>query len=80
MPTEVQGKTFYNITEVSEVADVTRQSIWRWRRDEKVPSGRRFQGREVLFTLAEVEMIFKYAHRLEPNGSPQFGDQLALFE
>jgi predicted DNA-binding transcriptional regulator AlpA len=72
---------FYSVTEVAEVADVTRQTIWRWRKDNKIPEGRKYRGRNVVFTQDELEEIYAYAHRLEPSGeTDDFTDQLNLFE
>lgn len=69
MPIELKGSTFYALNEVAELAEVTRQTIWRWKRDGKVPSGRRYRGRELLFTRRELKKICDYAHRLEPDAS-----------
>lgn len=81
MPVEISGAQFYSVTEVAEVADVTRQTIWRWRKDSKIPEGRKYRGRNVVFTQDELEEIYAYAHRLEPSGeTDDFTDQLNLFE
>lgn len=80
MPLDLKGKTFYTMSEVAEVADVARQTVWRWRKAGKVPEGRRYRGRELLFTLDEMERVYEYAHRLEPVDPPSdFEDQLRLF-
>jgi predicted DNA-binding transcriptional regulator AlpA len=80
MPVEIKGKTFYTMGEVAEVAGVVRQTIWRWKNAGKIPSGRRYRGRELLFTQSEMEKIYEYAHRLEPgDASPDFEDQMTLF-
>lgn len=80
MPVELKGKTFYTLGDVAEVVDVARQTIWRWKKDGKVPAGRRYRGRELLFTQDEMEEIYAYAHRLEPGDpSSEFADQLKLF-
>jgi len=81
MPVEVFGKRFYMATEVADIVDVTRQTIWRWHRAGKIPSGRRYRGSKLLFTQGEVESIYEHAHRLEPGGpSGDFENQLKLFE
>lgn len=80
MPLDIKGKTFYTMGEVAEVADVARQTVWRWGKAGKIPSGRRYRGRELLFTLEEMEEIYGYAHRLEPaRPESDFEDQLKLF-
>lgn len=65
MPIELNDATFYTLNEVAQMAEVTRQTIWRWRKNGKVPPGRRYRGRELLFTRDEIEEIYNYAHRLE---------------
>jgi predicted DNA-binding transcriptional regulator AlpA len=81
MPVEVSGKRFFNVTDVTEIVGVTRQSIWRWRKDNEIPDGRRYRGRELLFTREEVEKIYAHAHRLEPaDSTEEFEDQLKLFK
>ena len=80
MPLEIKGKTFYTMGEVAEVAGVARQTVWRWGKAGKIPGGRRYRGRELLFTLDEMEEIYDYAHRLEPaHTESDFEDQLKLF-
>ena len=80
MPLEVNGKTFYKAKEVAQIAGVTRQTLWRWQRDEKIPAGRRYRDRERLYTLEEMETVYAYAHRMEPGDAPSdFENQLNLF-
>ena len=69
MPLNVNNEKFYTMSEVAERAGVARQTIWRWKRDDKIPNGRRYRGRELLFTSDEVVEICDYAHRIEPEGS-----------
>lgn len=80
MPIEVSGELFSTLTEVADFVDVTRQTIWRWRKAGKIPDGRKYRGREVLFNQDEVESIYNYANRLEPGDlAPEFEHQLKLF-
>lgn len=80
MPLEVSGKRFYTVTEIADFANVTRQTIWRWRKAGKIPDGRKYRGREVLFNLNELEEIYAHAHRLEPSDvASEFESQLKLF-
>ena len=69
MPIELEGSTFYTLNEVADMVGVSRQTIWRWRKSGKVPSGSRYRGKELLFTQDEVGEISNYAHRLEPASS-----------
>ena len=66
MPTKIQGKTYYSAAEICRKMGVTRQTLWRWRRERKVPIGRRYRGHRVVFTRKEVAAIREYAVRLEP--------------
>lgn len=66
MPIVLDGETYYSAAELSRDLGVTRQTLWRWRHDGNVPVGRRYRGRQVLFTFAEVQQIVGYANRLEP--------------
>lgn len=66
MPVEVGGVTYYSASEVARAVGISRQSLWRWRTDGKVPSGRRYRDRQVLFTASELERVKEYANRLEP--------------
>lgn len=66
MAVDIAGEHYYVLTEVAEELRVTRQSLWLWRKNGKIPMGRRARGRQVLFTEAEVSAIRQYANRLEP--------------
>ena len=80
MPLKVGGKTFYKAKEVAQLAGVSRQTLWRWQRDDKIPSGRRYRGRERLYTLEEAQTVHAYAHRMEPGDTPSdVESQLDLF-
>ncbi len=79
MPVEINNKQYLNLSEVLESAGVTRQTLWRWRQEGKVPVGRRYRGKQVLFTFDEVSVIREYANRIEPiDDAPE--EQLKLFE
>ena len=66
MAIDINGKTYFQITEVIENTGITRQTLWRWRRDGCIPAGRKYRGRLVLYTSDEVELIRQYADRIEP--------------
>jgi hypothetical protein len=46
---------------------VTRQTLWRWRRQGKIPKGSLYRGKDLVFTLEEASDIRRYANRLEPT-------------
>jgi len=66
MPITLGTATYYSSADVQQELRVTRQTLWRWRRDGKIPQGRRYRDRQVLFTQEELEAIREFANRLEP--------------
>lgn len=66
MPVEVNGKRYFQATEVAEEVGVARQTLWRWRRAGSIPVGRKYRGRQVIYNESEVELIRQYAERIEP--------------
>jgi excisionase family DNA binding protein len=64
--TQIDGGIYFMSGEVAKSVGVTRQTLWRWRSEGRIPAGRRYRGRHVMFTEAEVETIGRFAHRLEP--------------
>lgn len=79
VPTTLHDTTFLTATEVADLAGVSRQSLWRWKKAGHIPGGRRYRGRELLYTRDEVEAIYAHAHRLEPEAAAAHVDQLDLF-
>lgn len=79
MAVSIDGEHYLTLTDVSDEVRITRQTLWRWRQDGKVPRGRKYRGREVLFTEEEFAQIRKYAQRLEPI-EPGDPNQLRLFK
>jgi len=81
MPIEIKGLIYFSLAEVAERIDVTRQTLWRWRQDGKVPPGHKYRGRKVIYTPAELNAIERFANRIdpiEPSDKVQrdlFGDQ-----
>ena len=76
MPITVQGRSYLTASDVLERVPVTRQTLWRWRQEGKIPAGHRFRGKQVLFSAEEVAVIEAYANRIEPiepNGTRQLG-------
>ncbi len=62
----IDGTTYFTAADVARAAGVARQTLWRWRQDGKVPPGRKYRDKQVVFTSAESEQIREYAQRLEP--------------
>jgi predicted site-specific integrase-resolvase len=81
MAIEIKGLTCSSLSDVAEMIDFIRQTLWRWRQDGKVPPERKYRGRQVIYTTAEPNAIEQFANRIdpvEPSDKVQrdlFGDQ-----
>ena len=62
----VDGTTYWTVTGIAQQLGIARQTLWRWRRDEKVPKGRLYRGQIVLFSEEEAARIYEFANRLSP--------------
>lgn len=79
MPREIEGIRYFTVSEIENELRVSRQTLWRWRREECIPAGQRFRSRQVLFTEAEVQAIRRFANRLTPIVHEAADMQLPLF-
>jgi predicted DNA-binding transcriptional regulator AlpA len=77
-PVEIEGAKYYPASHVAESLGISRQTLWRWRQEGKVPRGHRLRGRQVVFSESDLEQVREFAHRLEPI-DPGSRDQLRLF-
>ena len=66
MAIEIDGRTYFPAAEVARSVGVSRQTLWRWRQAGKVPAGRRFRDRQIVYTPDELDQIQGFAARLEP--------------
>jgi hypothetical protein len=66
MPIERAGVTYFKLTELAKALEVSRQTLWRWRQEDKIPLGHLYRGRQVLFSEEEAMRIREYANRIEP--------------
>jgi predicted DNA-binding transcriptional regulator AlpA len=66
MPLEIEDIAYFNAADIQRDLGVARQTLWRWRKAGKIPQGRRYRDRQVLFTEQEVRAIREYSNRLEP--------------
>lgn len=69
---------YLTAAEVARALGVSRQTLWRWRQDGKIPPGHRYRDRQVVFSEAEFEVVRQYANRIEPIEAGT-GQQLRLF-
>jgi hypothetical protein len=78
MPILIDRIEYFTASDIQRDLGVARQTLWRWRKGGKIPQGRRYRDRQVVFTRDEVDAIRDYSNRLEPVDSA-VGDQLKLF-
>lgn len=74
MPVKIRDINYLTSEEVLERAQISRQTLWRWRQDNLVPMGHRHRNGRILFSEEEAEAIETYAHQIEPiegGESPQ---------
>jgi len=77
-PIQIEGVEYFTAADIHRELGIVRQTLWRWRKAGKIPRGRRYRDRQVVFTKQEVEVIRDYANRLEP-AEPVDANQLKLF-
>ena len=68
MPIKIEGVRYWSAKDVQKQLNVARQTLWRWRKYAKIPLGRRYRDRQILYTEDECEAIRAYANRLKPVG------------
>jgi predicted DNA-binding transcriptional regulator AlpA len=78
MPILIDRIEYFTASDIQRDLGVARQTLWRWRKSGKIPQGRRYRDRQVVFTREEVDAIRDYSNRLEPVESVG-NDQLKLF-
>jgi predicted DNA-binding transcriptional regulator AlpA len=79
MPVEVDGVEYFAFAEVIAVAGISRQTLYRWMNEGKVPAPkfRRRRDNRPLFTPSEVEAVRAFAGQVEPVSDDSA--QLSLF-
>jgi predicted DNA-binding transcriptional regulator AlpA len=73
MPVQIAGVEYFSADEVADAVGVSRQTLWRWRTDGRIPAGNRYRDRQIVFTAGEFEVIRQFACRVEPvsrGGTP----------
>ena len=65
---KINGKTYFSTNHILQQVGISRQTLWRWRQEGKIPPGHRYRDGKVLFTSCEVEIIKRFADHVEPIG------------
>lgn len=78
MPLVIDGVKYLTGKELLGELSISRVTLWRWRDENKIPKGRLFRGRLLVFSESEAEAIREYARRVEPIESDDAA-QLRLF-
>ena len=71
MTIQIEGVRYYSAAEIQAQLSVARQTLWRWRREGKVPAGCRYRDHQVVFTRKDFEAIREFANRIEPAQNPR---------
>lgn len=66
VPVAINGVQFHPALELVEDLGITRQTLWRWRREGLVPQGHLLRNQRVVFTEEEAAAIRAFARRVEP--------------
>ena len=77
-PIEIDGVEYHSQAQVLKDLQISRQTLYRWRQEGKIPVGHLYRGTRIVFTAEEVETIRQYANRVEPL-NPADVNQLKLF-
>ena len=67
MKLEIAGVPYFSLAAVLADVDVSRQTLWRWRRKGRIPQGHRYRNGQLLFTGDEYREILAYASRVQPE-------------
>ena len=78
MTLEIEGTAYVSGNDLQRELGVSRQTLWRWRREGHIPQGHRFRDGKVLFTQEEAAEIRRFANRIEPIDAAG-RNQLGLF-
>lgn len=66
MPVNINNISYLPVSELLDELEVTRQTLWRWRQEGKIPAGHRMRNRMVVFSPVEVDEIKAFANQVEP--------------
>ncbi len=70
IPLIISGLTYFTASDAAQQMAVSRQTLWRWRQEAKIPPDHRFRNRHVVLTPAMVKEIEQYATWIDPIDPP----------
>lgn len=67
---KIDGVAYVPATALAQRVGICRQTLWRWRRQGRIPNGHRHRNGQVIFTQEEAEEVFNYAFQVSPITGP----------
>lgn len=74
----IDGLEYFPAVALARSLEISRQTLWRWRKRGKIPAGHRFRDGHLFFTEREAAEVRQFANLIEPVRSSD-GSQLPLF-
>jgi predicted DNA-binding transcriptional regulator AlpA len=71
LPILIERIEYFTAADIQRDLGIARQTLWRWRKGGKIPQGKRYRDRQIVFTRQEVEAIRDHSNRLEPPAAGQ---------
>lgn len=65
----INGNRYLKAAELVKALGISRQTLWRWRQDGRIPQGSKYQDRMLVFTETEAALIREFAERIVPAGT-----------
>ena len=65
-PESLRGSGYVRAAEIIEMLGISRQTLWRWRQEGRIPPGSMYQDRVLVFTVPEAALIRAFAERIVP--------------
>lgn len=74
----IDGAQYFPALALAKSLEISRQTLWRWRKRGKIPAGHRFRDGQLFFNEREAAEVRQFANLIEPVSA---GDknQLSLF-
>jgi len=63
---QIGESSLFPLEAVADAAGAARKTLWRWRKDRKIPLGHKLRNRRIVFSETEAAQVPEYSHQLEP--------------